>query len=55
MDNVSINLLSAAGDPHIIIEDPDTEVRMCFDIHSPYGTVVSLIEDAKFGKHFTNN
>lgn len=39
----------AAGDPHIIIDDPDTEVRMCFDIHSPYGTVVSLIEDARFG------
>ncbi|KAJ8046230.1 Inter-alpha-trypsin inhibitor heavy chain H3 [Holothuria leucospilota] len=39
----------AAGDPHIVVEDPDSEVRLCFDIHGPEGTVVSLVEDPILG------
>ncbi|KAJ8046221.1 Inter-alpha-trypsin inhibitor heavy chain H3 [Holothuria leucospilota] len=36
---------TAAGDPHIVIQDPRSDLRICFDIHGPQGTVVSLVED----------
>ncbi|KAJ8046232.1 Inter-alpha-trypsin inhibitor heavy chain H3 [Holothuria leucospilota] len=40
---------SRGGDPHIVVEDPDSEVRLCFDIHGQEGTVVSLVEDPILG------
>ncbi|XP_071816588.1 inter-alpha-trypsin inhibitor heavy chain H3-like isoform X2 [Apostichopus japonicus] len=40
---------TAAGDPHIVIRDPNSDMKICFDIHGPEGLVVNLVEDPVLG------
>ncbi|XP_038553893.1 inter-alpha-trypsin inhibitor heavy chain H3-like isoform X3 [Micropterus salmoides] len=41
--------LSVDGDPHVIIELPDREDALCFNINNKPGTIFNLVRDPKSG------
>lgn len=52
--HLQFNVLSMSvvdGDPHFMIEIPDRDDALCFNINDKPGTIFNLVTDPKSGQH----